>query len=150
MADMKQMNVDQYIKMMEGWFGKFPALPKSATDVLVKIAPWIALIFGVLGVLGSLAATGILAALSPFVALGGGLGVAAGGVVGGILALVGSVLMLMSFPGLRDHKMAGWKWAFWSQAVSVLSSVVMLNLVGAVISALIGFYLLFRIKSYYK
>jgi len=106
------MNVDQYIKMMEDWFAKLPPLPKNATDVLVKLAPWMALIFGVLGVLGSIAATGFLAALSPFVALGGGLGMAAGGVVAGVLGLVSSVLLLMAYSGLAKRKMAGWKWLF--------------------------------------
>lgn len=144
------LNVDQWVKTLEEWFAKLPPLPKGATDVIVKIAPWLALIFGVLGVLGSLAATGILAVLSPFLVLGGGLGVATGGVIGAILALVSSVLMLMAFPGLRDRKIAGWKYSFWSEAISVVSSVVALNLVGAVVGALIGFYILFAIKSYYR
>lgn len=144
------INMDQWMKSLEEWFAKLPALPKGATDVIVKIAPWLALIFGVLGVLGSLAATGILAVVSPLVLLGGGVGLAVGGVVGGILALVSSVLMLVAFPGLRDRKMAGWKWSFYAEVVSVASSVVALNLFGAVIGALIGFYILFAIKSYYK
>jgi len=146
----QKVNMDQYMKMMEDWFSKLPSLPKSATDVLVKIAPWLSLIFGILGVLGALAATGFLAALSPLVMLGGGFGVAVGGVVGGLLALVSSVLMIMAFPGLRDRKMAGWKWSFYSELVSVVASLISLNLVGAVIGALIGFYILFQIKSYYK
>ncbi len=138
------------MKTLEGWFAKAPALPKSATDVLVQIAPWLALIFGVLGVLASLAATGLMTALSPMMLLGGGVGAATGGIVGAVLALVSSVLMLVAFPGLRDRKMAGWKYSFWSEAVSVVSSVVALNLVGAVIGGAIGFYILFQIKSYYK
>lgn len=144
------INMGQWMKSLEEWFAKLPSLPKGATDVIVKIAPWLALVFGALGVLGSLAATGILAVLSPFLVLGGGLGVATGGVIGAILALVSSVLMLMAFPGLRDRKMAGWKYSFWSEAISVVSSVVALNLVGAVVGALIGFYILFAIKSYYS
>ena len=142
--------MDQWIKSLEEWFAKLPNLPKGANDVIVKLAPWLALIFGILGVLGSLAATGILAVLSPFMALGGGLTMAAGGVIGGVLALISSALMLMAFPGLRDRKMAGWKWSFYSQLVSVVSSLVAFNLFGAVIGALIGFYILFQIKGYYK
>ncbi len=133
--------MDEWVKTMEQSFAKLPALPANVREVLVKIAPWLALVFGVLGVLAS---------LSPFVALGGGVGVATEGVVGAVLALVGSVLMLMAFPGLRDRKIAGWKWSFYSELVSVVSSVVALNLMGAIIGALIGFYLLFQIKSYYK
>lgn len=144
------MNVDEWIKTLEEWFAKLPPLPTGVREFLVAVAPWAALIFGVLGVLFSLAATGILTVLSPFVALGGGLGAAAGNVVGAVLSLVASGLLLAAFPGLKDHRAAGWKMAFWSQAVSVLGSLVAFNLVGAVVSALIGFYLLFQIKSYYK
>lgn len=146
----KSMNTGQYVKKLEDWFAKLPPLPTNVKDILVKIAPWLALIFGILGVLTAVAATGLMAVLSPMIALGGGVGVATGGLVGAVLALVASVLMLMSYPGLRDRKMAGWKWSFYSQLVSVVGSVVALNLVGAVIGALIGFYLLFQIKSYYK
>ena len=130
--------MEEYIKMMESWFAKFPALPANIKDVLVKIAPWLSLVFGILGVLGILGAMGILAPLSASV------------MAGAVLALISSVLMVMAFPGLRDRKVAGWKWSFYSQLVSVLLSVVALNFVGALIGGLIGFYLLFQIKSYYK
>lgn len=149
MAESK-MDFNQWITMVEGWFAKFPPLPTNAKDLLVKVAPWFALIFGVLGVLGSIAATGFLTVLSPFVALGGGFVYAAGGVVGGILMLVSSVMLVLSFSGLRAHKMAGWKYSFWSQTVSIVGSVIALNLIGALVSALVGYYLLFQIKSYYK
>ena len=130
--------MEEYIKMMESWFAKFPALPANIKDVLVKIAPWLSLVFGILGVLGILGAMGILATFSASV------------MAGAVLALISSVLMVMAFPGLRDRKVAGWKWSFYSQLVSVLLSVVALNFVGALIGGLIGFYLLFQIKSYYK
>ncbi len=141
---------EKYIKMMEEWFSKLPVLPVNIKEVLVKIAPWFALIFGILGVLGSIAATGLVAALSPVVLVGGGVGAVTGGIVGMVLALVASVFTLMAYPGLKNRKVAGWNWSFYSQLVSVVSSVVALNLVGAVVGALIGFYLLFQIKSYYK
>lgn len=150
MAETKKMNMDSWMKTMEDWFAKLPPLPANVKDILVKVMPWLALVFGILGVLAAIAATGLMAALSPVMVLGGGVGVATGGVIGALLAVVGSVLMLASFPGLKNMKIAGWKLAFWSQAVGVVSSVVALNLVGALISALVGFYLLFQIKSYYK
>lgn len=146
----KSMNMDSIMKMLEDWFAKAPALPPNAKEVLVKIAPWLALIFGILGILAAVSATGLLAVLSPLMVLGGGVGLAAGGLVGALLGIVSSVLLLMAYPGLKDRKMAGWKWSFYSEAVSIVASVVALNLVGAVIGALIGFYILFQIKSYYK
>lgn len=134
---------------LEGTLDKFfrqaPALPKGGRDVLVAIAPWIALIFGILGVFAGLALVGV----SPL-GMFGGVNMAVGALVSGVLAIVGSVLMIMAFPGLRAHAMKGWMLLFWSEVVSVLSNVLNLNLLGAVVGGLIGFYLLYQIKSYYK
>lgn len=152
MKEKQAMNIDSYLKMLEEWFARLPLppLPVNAKEGLVKIAPWLALIFGILGVLVSLSATGLLTVFSPFMVLGGGLGMAAGGLAGAVLGIVSSALMLMAYPGLKDRKMTGWKWSVYSQTVSVIASIVALNLVGALIGGLIGFYILFQIKSYYK
>lgn len=147
---MQIKSIDDLIKVLGDWFAKFPPLPVNAKEVIVKIAPWLAIIFGILGVIAGIGATGLLTVLSPLVALGGGVGVAVGSMVGAILAIVSSALMIVAFPGLRDRKANGWKMSFYSELVSVVSSVVALNLFGAVIGALIGFYILFQIKSYYK
>jgi hypothetical protein len=141
---------------MQGWmdktedmFNKLPSLPKNATDVLVKITPWIALIFGILGVLGGLAGLGILTALSPFVMMGNGIGGTATSLLTAALAIVSSALLLAAFPGTKAHKIGGWNMLFWSEVVSTISSILLLSLSG-VIGAFIGFYLLYQIKSYYK
>jgi hypothetical protein len=137
---------------LEPYFEKAPAMPKKWQLNLVKITPWIAVIFGVLGVLVGVSSFGIFSVASPFVAMGGADGVSAVG--SGFLALaillISSVLMLMAFPGLKGNKVSGWNLLFWSQVVSIVGSVVELHLVNAIIGALIGFYLLFQIKSYYK
>jgi len=138
-----------WMDKMEDWFMKLPELPKSATDVLVRITPWIALIFGVLGVLGSLAGLGILTALSPFVMMGNGIGGTATSLLTAVLSLARSASLLAAFPGTKAHKMQGWKMLFWSEVVSTVSSVLLISLTG-VIGAFIGFYLLYQIKRYYK
>lgn len=146
----KKANTMQgWMDKMEDWFMKLPELPKSATDVLVRITPWIALIFGVLGVLGSLAGLGILTALSPFVMMGNGIGGTATSLLTALLSLVSSALLLAAFPGTKAHKLQGWNMLFWSEVVSTLSSVLLISLTG-VIGAFIGFYLLYQIKRYYK
>lgn len=146
----KKLNIEEVTKMLEEWFKKLPDLPVNAKDILVKVAPWFSLIFGILGLLGSIGATGVLTVLSPVVALGGGLGVAAGGIVAALGGIISSLLMILAFSGLKAHKMVGWKYSFYSEGISVIAAIVSLNLVGAAISALVGFYLLFQIKSYYK
>ena len=134
---------------MGAWFSKLPPLPSNWRDVIVSITPWLALIFGIIGVLGSLGAVGVLTFLAPFMVLGGGIGVASGGVIGAVLALAASVLLVLAFPGTRSRKMSGWKLLFWSETVSIVSSVVAFSAAG-VVGALIGYYILFQIKSHYK
>lgn len=145
----KANGLNQLVDTMEGWYSKLPSLPKQWVDTLVMITPWVALVFGILGVLALLAALGVLTALSPFMLLGAGVGAATGSLIGTGLALVSSVLLLMAFPGTKARKMSGWTLLFWSEAVSVLSAVVSFSL-GGVLGAAIGFYILFQIKNSYK
>lgn len=134
---------------VEGWFMKLPALPKEARDVIAKITPWIALIFGILGVLGSIAALGIVTVFSPLAMVGGGVAAAGTGIIAALLGLVSSALLLAAFPGTRKFKLSGWNFLFYSEAVSLLSAVLGISIPGIVFS-LIGFYLIFQIKSHYK
>lgn len=134
---------------MEEFFMKFPALPKSAREVLVKVTPWFALIFGILGVLAGLAGLGILSVLSPFMMLGGGFTSTSGSLLGMVAGVVSAAFLLAAFPGTKARKMQGWNMLFWSEVASVASALLSLTLTG-VIFALISFYLLYQIKSYYR
>lgn len=142
-------NSQSIITTVEDLFKKLPNLPKNVQEVIVTITPWIALIFGILGVLGGIAGLGILTAFSPVLVLGGSTSSAGMGIVSVILGLASSVLLLMAFPGTKARKLKGWNWLFWSEAVSLVSAVIAFS-VGGVVFALIGFYLIFQIKSYYK
>jgi hypothetical protein len=141
--------VDQLIRQMEGWFSKLPPLPSNWRDVIVTIIPWLALVFGAIGVFGSLAAVGALTFLAPFMALGAGVGAAPGGIIGALLALTASILLILAFPGARNRKMTGWRLLFFSEVVSFVSGVVAFSVFG-IIGTLIGFYILFQIKAHYK
>lgn len=142
-------SANQIINTVGDWYSKLPPLPRSWTDVIVKITPWIALVFGIIGVLGSIAAFGTLTVLAPFVALGGGVGAATNGVIGSFLALVSSGLLLAAFPGTKAKKISGWNLLFYSEAVNLVSAVVFFSM-GGIVGTLVGFYILFQIKGHYK
>lgn len=146
---MAQKQTQEWMGMMEDWFMKLPALPKGGKDAIVQITPWVALIFGILGVLGGLAGFGVLAALSPFIAMGNGFSGAAGSLVGAAFGLVASAMLLAAFPGTNKRKMQGWNLLFWSEGLSTVAAVLAFSLTGILV-CLVGFYLLFQIKSYYK
>lgn len=141
--------VDQLQSTLEDLFKKAPALPPNAVDVLFKISPWIALIFGILGLVTGLAGFGALTFLAPFAVMGG-VSNYGFGFVAAIGLLVSSVLMLIAFPGLKAGKTGGWNLLFWSEVVNVISSLVGFNFINAIIGALIGFYLLYQIKPKFK
>lgn len=146
MAEAKKMN---FMATLEGTFVKLPPLSPSVREVIVKITPWLALIFGVLGILTSLSAFGLSAVFSPVVALGGGIGLATGLMVAAVLGLVESALMLVATPNLFKRKAFGWTLLFWSEAVAIVAAVISFSVVGVLV-ALLSFYFLFQIKSYYK
>ncbi|HVA96715.1 MAG TPA: hypothetical protein VND99_03590 [Candidatus Acidoferrales bacterium] len=137
------------IETMGQWFDKFPPLPKNVREILVTITPWIALIFGILGILGGIAGLGILTVFSPFAVLGGVSGYG-NSFIAALIYLVSAILLLAAFPGTKAKKANGWKLFFWSRVVSLIGGLVGFAIVSAIIGALIGFYLLFQIKSYYK
>lgn len=143
---------DTIIDTLGDWYAKTPSLPKNVKDILVKITPILALVFGILGVLGAIAGLGLLTVFSPLAALGGVNGVSSygGGFIAALFLLASSILLLAAFPGTKARKKQGWNLLFWSEMVGLIGSIVSLSFFSGIIGALIGFYLLFQIKSYYK
>lgn len=133
----------------EKLYEKLPGLPKGVKDFIVAVTPWLAIIFGILGILGSLAAFGISTVASPFIALGGNVGLATNLIIATLLGLVESVLMVIAFPSLLKRKYYGWSLLFWAEALAVVAGIVTLS-VYSIIVALVWFYFIFQIKPYYK
>ncbi|MBI2033307.1 MAG: hypothetical protein HYT10_02470 [Candidatus Levybacteria bacterium] len=133
------------IATVEDIYAKAPALPANIREIIVKITPWLALIFGILGIIGGLGAVG-LSPLAGFAGVQVGMSV----LVSGVLTIIYSILLLMAFPKVQKNQLAGWNLLFWSEVVSIVSSLVLVNIISAIVGALIGFYILFQIKSYYK
>jgi len=140
-------------KPLADLYAKAPALPDNIREVLVKIAPWLSLIFGVLTVLTGIAALGLFTAFSPFAAAYGGLGYSAFTMVYAVIVIVEGVVMVIAFSPLKARKVRGWNLLFWTEILAIISSVVTLNVgsvVGALIGAAIAFYILFQMRSYYN
>lgn len=142
---MAQTKSNDLVAMLGSYFEKAPALPANIREVLVKIAPWLALIGGILGLLSGIGALGF----SPL-AMFGGPHMGMMFLVSGILTIVVSIMLLMAFPKLSKQQMGGWMLLFWVEVINLLSLLVVFNLIGFIIGGLIGFYLLFQVKSYYK
>lgn len=154
---MAQGNYNEYLGQLENtlseYFGKkAPSLPSEAKEIIVKIAPFLAIIGVVLSIpaiLVLLGLGGFATMLSPF---GGMTSVGALPTMWlGIILLIPVVILeVMAIPGLFARSAQAWRYMYWAQLISVVSSLVQLNILGAIIGALVGFYLLFQVRSYYK
>ena len=141
------------VKALDDNYAKLPALPKGVNEFIVTVAPWLALIFGVLAVFSGLGAFGILTALAPVATVAGAGQYAFTGLIAALILLVQGGIDLWAFPSLKARKVMGWNLMSYSLLLGVVSSVVALNVgsvLGAVVGALIGYYFLYQVKSYYK
>ncbi len=140
------------IETMGQWFDKFPPLPKTWRDTLARIAPILSLIFGILGIIVAIGGLGVLTATSPLAFLGGASSVSSygTGILSVLIYLVGSILLLASYPGLKAKNYKGWTLLFWSEVANLIGGLVSLAILSTIVGALIGFYLIFQIRSYYK
>jgi len=142
------------LKSLEGildlYFGqKAPAMPTNIKELIVNLAPWLTLILGLLSLPAILFVFGLGTLFAPFSFLGG---VRAGFnySLSMIVLAISVVLEFLAVPGLFKKTRQGWNFVYYSALVSVLYSLVSFNLGGLIIGALISFYILFQVRTYYK
>jgi hypothetical protein len=136
-------------------FANLPHIPEGGRDFIVKIAPWLALVFGILGVWGGIQMLGVgNGQYSELMQMAGYS--SSSFMIGAIFNIISSGLLLAGFTGLKAHTKNGWNMAFYSMIVSIVGGLVsvvmgmMYGVIGLVIGAFIGFYILFEIRSHYK
>jgi hypothetical protein len=135
------------------YFGqKAPAMPPNVKELLVKAAPWITLFILVITLPAVLIALGLGALAAPLAFLiGPGYGISNGVTYTIAMLILGVSVLLeaLSLPGLFKRTRQGWRYAFYATLVSVVGSLIGLDFIGAIVSAVVGFYILFQIRSYY-
>ncbi len=135
--------------LYEYLYNKLPHLPNEWRELLVKIAPYITILFVVLSIPVILAALGVGAFLSPLVAMGGGIGAVAGFSVAIIVFAVSVVLEAMAIPGLFSRSKSGWQLMYYSTLINAIYNFVTFNLFGFILGTALSLYLLFQVKSHY-
>ena len=135
------------------YFGeKAPPMPPNIKELLVKVAPWVTLVLLVITLPAVLIVLGLGALAAPLAFLSGAqTGVSYG--ITYILAMViigvSVVLEGLSIPGLFRRTRQGWRYAYWATLVGIAGNLIGFNIVSALVTALVGFYILFQIRSYY-
>lgn len=141
-----------FINKIQEPFKTLPHLPKGLVEFFVKIAPYLALIGAVLGlisgpVIGLLGSFASLLTLSPMFLVW-----TIGTVV---ITLLNSVILFYAFNPLKNRQMKGWMLLFWSDVLSVISGIIGMvygnsnGFIGTILGIVIGLYILFEMKPFY-
>lgn len=128
---------------------KAPALPEGIKEAIVKFGPWISLILMVMSAPLILGFLGLGTFMMPFSYLGG-LRMGMGYTVSMVFTAVIMVMEVIALPGLFKRAKAGWTMMYYATLVTAVQNLVAFNLGGLVIGTLLGLYVLFQVKSYYK
>ena len=121
-------------------------IPQGGREWIVKFGPWITLVLLVLSLPALLFVLGLSTALLPY----GGIAYASGFGYGAVLLIVQCGLIIAALPGLFARKMSGWKLLFYSEIVSIVSSLLTGNILSALVGGLIGLYILFQVRTLYS
>jgi hypothetical protein len=141
------------LHQLEMWLNEYlgqkaPKIPQRGREAIVKIAPWITLIILIIALPVILALFGLSAFLAPFAFLGG-FHAGAMFIVTWVLTLITFVLEIIALPGLFHRKRKGWLFLFYSSLIGAVLNIISLHISG-LIGTVIGLYLLFQIRDYYK
>lgn len=141
-------------------------IPENGRKSLAGALWWLALIFGVLQLWGAWALWRAAHLVNALVDYANSISAVYGGDTGVnnlgfmyylalLVLVVTAVISLLAAPGLKAMKKAGWNLLFYSMLINVAYGVVVLfasyggfgNMVAALISSVIGAYLLFQVRS---
>lgn len=125
------------------------ALPLGLKEFIVKISPYLIIVFAILSLPLILGAIGFSAVFAP-VAMMGGYTWGFAAIVSLVTAVIVLVMEVMAVPGLFKRTKHGWRLVFYASLVSLIGSVLSLSIISGVIGAIIGWYILFQVKELYK
>jgi hypothetical protein len=128
---------------------KLPVAPPGLLDVYMNVAPWIAIVFGVLGVLISLVALAGSTILGPLMILFGSPGTGFGLLLGSIVSLAGSALGLIGGWLMLQRKATGWWLLAFGMAINFLSSLFHVSILSLIVILAIA-YIHLEVKPNYR
>ncbi len=138
------------ISSLDKFFIKLPHLPKKLRLLISRFVPFLALIFGLIGLVASILA-------GSFVVLGllaGEWGFLAENAFNFGITLLSALLLLKSFKPLRAGNAVGWIYLFWSEILEVINLIVRTinqesGLIWNLVIIILSFYCLFEIGQFY-
>lgn len=145
-----------YIAQFEAWLEMYMVtkapfqIPMGGKEFLATVAPYLAIVGIVLFVMSLPVLLGLGAMVGSIGMMGGQVGYGYAALVSLVSGVVAMALEAWAVPGLFKRTSASWRLVFYATLVSFAGSVLSLNLIGAVIGGVIGWYILFQVKVLYK
>lgn len=144
------------IEQIGSWFKDLPHLPPAITNFLVTVAPWGVGLGGFLSFVGSINHLGYGLGIGMISSLNFYAGISP--VYFFLLATIQFLLAILAFAAfsyLRERKLTGWIYLFWSNVLSLIEYLLALifvegSILAFLLSTAIGFYVLFEIKPSYE
>jgi hypothetical protein len=120
---------------------QLPAAPPSLLNGYVRWAPWVAIVFGVIGFLLSLVLLGLGAVLSPLLLLAGTEGVRSGGsfFMAVALSIVLTVIDIVGGVQMLKLRVTGWWIVAAGLVIYLLQDLLGGNLLGLLITLLVAY-----------
>jgi hypothetical protein len=124
-------------------------LPTNVKEFIVQYSPYIGIVLGllllpfVLGVFGLAGFAGMMGAAA-------GIGFGIGYYASIATAIAQIVMYFLAYTLLIAKKKEGWNLMVYSNILSVVVGVFTATLIGSLLGAAIGLYVLFQVKYYYK
>jgi len=147
--DFKSSLADLQNVIEEYMVKKAPGIPENIKEIIVKFSPWVTVVLMVMMAPIILGVLGLSTFLMPFSYLGG-IGYGFSHSLSLILTVIILVMEAIALPGLFKRAKSAWQMMFYVSLVSIVSGLFSGGLVNMIISTLVGWYILFQIKSYYK
>ena len=127
------------------------ALPLELKEFIAKVSPYLIIIFAVMALPFIFAAIGLSTIFVPFAVVGGyGYGYGLGTIISLVVAVVVLVMELMAVSGLFKRTKSAWRLVFYASIISFVGNILSFNIIGGIIGAIIGWYILFQVKELYK
>lgn len=145
-----------FIAKVEAWLDEYMVkkapfqIPMGGKEFIATIAPYLVIIGIVLFVMSLPVLLGLGAMGSALGMMGGHMGWGYAVMISTLTSLVVVIIEAIALPGLFKRTQASWRLVFYATLVSFVGNVLALNLIGAVIGGIIGWYIIFQIKELYK
>jgi hypothetical protein len=139
-------HVDGYAEQLRV---KLPLAPPGLTNGYMNVVPWIAIVFGILGILISLVALAGSTILGPLMVMFGSAGTGFALILGSLLSLVVAALEVAGGFMMLQRRATGWWLLALGMIVSLLTSLLHVSALGLIFWLLIA-YIHLSVKPNYR